>query len=189
MNSFEHNKGTEHKSFKDLVPLLVKSFNGRIVSTASGSLSVKLQKTAGDFLAQKANSNDFLSPGFHSDVIGLELKTEERHTGNLFIETWSNKEHWNPGWIYTSLADYMLYHFLDREVCYVISMKALKKFCFTTPGANKSTGRLTDYREVGQEKHKQKNNTCGRLVPIDDLKAADCLRLFWSREQGLQFKF
>jgi hypothetical protein len=189
MNAFEHNRGTEKKSHQEIVPLLMKLFNGRIVSTASGSLSVQLQKTAGDYLAQKAASNDFLSREFHSDLIGIELKTEEKHTGNLFIETWSNKSRWNPGWIYTSLADYLLYHFLDCGVCYVLSMRALKQFCFTTPNKSKSAGKLSDYREVEQGKHNQKNDTWGRLVPVDDLKAVDCLRVFWSQAEGFQFKF
>lgn len=190
MNSFKENRKTEDKSVREILPLLIQSFNGRVVSTASGSLSIQLQKTAGDYLAQKVKGNDFLSRETAGDVIGIELKTELKHTGNLFIETWSNKKRWTPGWLYASLADYLLYHFLDVEECYVISMRALKAFCFTTPSVRSgSAGRLADYREVEQVKHDQMNDTWGRLVPIEDLKSADCLRLFWSKRKGLEFHF
>ena len=189
MNSFEHNKKMEIESLRTIVPLLTKSFNGRIVSTASGSMSIELQKEAGDYLAQVANGNDFLSREFRSDVVGIELKVEGKHTGNIFVETFSNKKFWTPGWISNCRADYMLYHFLDASVCYVINMWSLKKFCFTTPGRRGTAGRLFDYQEVKQKKHEQKNDTWGRLVPINDLRDADCLRVFWSQKDGLIFQF
>lgn len=179
MNAFDECRKTEQASLDALYPLLSQSFDGKLIATAKGWLAADLQKMAGDYVAERNN-----------EVVGLEIKTEKRHTGNLFIETWSNKSRNREGWIFTTQADYVLYHFQDRNVCYVLSMRRFRDFCFTSPSKYTGyAGRLFDYREVPQAKHEQKNDTWGRLVPIDDLFSTDCLRLFWSEETGLQSNF
>lgn len=180
MNSFKTASKLEEQSLGVLLPILLKTFGDKVFPTNNHAMSAEFQKTCGDFLARKSLG----------DVIGLELKAEKKHTGNLFIETWSNRKWFNPGWLYSSKADYILYHFLDSNVCYVISMKALKKFCFITESTKaKRPGRIEDYPEVQQAKYDQKNDTWGRLIPIEHLKTEDCLREFWTKSDGLKFTF
>lgn len=180
MNSFNAASELEKQSLGVLIPMLLEMFDGNMLATNSHSHSADLQKTCGDFLARKSIG----------DVIGLEMKAEMKHTGNVFIETWSNRKWFASGWLFTSKADYILYHFLDSEVCYVISMRGLKTFCHITESPKtKKPGRLLDYPEVPQKKYDQLNDTWGRLIPVGDLKSAQCLKEFWTKADGLQFRF
>ena len=100
----------------------------------------------------------------------VELKIEEtnRH-GNLFIETWSNKNWWNPGWIVKTKADWLFYYFIEQDELYQLKIEKLRKFIFST----NETGRVdafAKYQEKPHQKYKQPNQTCGLCVPITDLK-------------------
>ncbi len=109
-----------------------------------------LQSTVGDFLI---NSRD-------GRVLGIELKTERReHTGNLFLETWSNKSRGRRGWLYTLDADFLWYLFLDTKNHYVISFPKLKQWAL-------ADGHLTRFPERAQKKYTQMNDAYGRCVPI-----------------------
>ena len=56
--------------------------------------------------------------------VSAEIKAEERFTGNLFLETWSNKvfayEYRRPGWMVTLGCDILLCYFLDKKRLYSI---------------------------------------------------------------------
>lgn len=100
----------------------------------------------------------------------IELKIEEENSfGNLFIETWSNKNWWNPGWIYKSKAEWLFYYFLREDALYQVSMNNLKRFVFST-GESGKVETFARYKEKAQRKYNQPNQTCGLCVPIEDLE-------------------
>lgn len=99
----------------------------------------------------------------------LELKVEEENPrGNLFLETWSNKEFGRQkvGWMMTSKADWLLYYFLDTKTLYMIPFKRLWNWFF---GDDKFFGFGPQLRQVQQGKAEQLNKTCGVLTPTGDL--------------------
>lgn len=91
--------------------------------------------------------------------LNAEVKAEVRFTGNLFIETWSNRSIGRKGWLYRlNKCDVLYYCFLDREVIYTTDFQKLRA-CD-----------LSSYQEVPQWRHEQDNDTYGLLVPIRDLR-------------------
>lgn len=130
------------------------------VSTATGSgLSPELQRTAGDLIANTPQGQ----------CRCLEVKVEERATGNLFLETFSNRQRLTPGWLQYAQADALLYYFLDSEMLYWCALSRLKQWAFA-PHAHYAAGsRLHDFPLVLQRKTTQKNDTWGHLVPVDVL--------------------
>jgi hypothetical protein len=98
--------------------------------------------------------------------INVELKTEEKWTGNLFIERWSNKPTGKVGWAWNlKQRDIILYFFLDSGNGYILSAKKLERYI--------ADGHIASARYVKQHKNKwQKNETWGYLGKITDLIAA-----------------
>lgn len=99
----------------------------------------------------------------------VELKVEKsgRH-GNFFIETWSNRTWFTPGWIFTSKAQRLLYYFLEDDCLYSMCMDDLKSFVFQRNKDNRITA-FFHYPEKTQSKYNQPNQTHGLCVPINDL--------------------
>lgn|GEM_PF-1399734 len=96
----------------------------------------------------------------------LELKVEEENPNrNFFIEMWSNKAfgRQKPGWAVTLKADWLLYYFLTDKSLYVIPAAGLWRWLF---GGDGEAGSIVNYRQIRQRKSKQRNVTCGHLVPI-----------------------
>lgn len=145
---------------------------GRRKSGNLDAADAHIQKNAGDIAAVDTTTGHVLS--YH------EIKMEARHTGNLFIETWSNlantPDRVSEGWLYSCQADVLWYGFADILTIHEIDMPKLRAWLCTPtttralPGV--SVMRLSLYREIEQGKSKQKNHTVGRLVPIKDIKAA-----------------
>ena len=117
MSGWTDAKIVETKALSILLPYLDRrADNGRLILTSKGTLSKRLQETVGDAIL--------------NDVDGMmwtiELKAEEKHTGNLFLETWSNKNldnklshaerGSNPGWLQKLSADLLLYYFIFQEL-------------------------------------------------------------------------
>lgn len=155
MNAFDKGRSIESLGMEILDPYLSRLCNGRFVITAKGPLSKHLQETLGDVIA---NSRGL--------CIAVEIKIEQRKTGNLFLETWSNKvfdEKQNQGWMFKLIADRLWYYFLDTDELYILDFRKLKEWAF---GGN---GQLYKYPEKEQSKYTQHNKTAGRLVPIADL--------------------
>lgn len=172
MNAFDRASLVEAQGLEILKPYLAEVSAGRYVMTAKGALSKHLQLIAGDALMNTPDDK----------VWGVEIKVEARHTGNLFLETWSNRNlgnkeshaerGMNPGWLVHCRADVLMYYFLDTDDLYVINMFRLKRWAFGFPGDDHAVkGRMYDFEEVAQRKHKQLNETCGRIVPISRLQA------------------
>lgn len=52
----------------------------------------------------------------------IEAKGENRHTGNLLFEHWSNFNTQRKGWIETSIADYLILAYMSKEIAYIMGM-------------------------------------------------------------------
>lgn len=101
-----------------------------------------------------------------------EVKTEMKHTGNVFWERWSNKAAQREGWGWTSPADELFYLFWEEGKGY--RFRDLQTVMW-----------LVDYYKdkfnlVQQKKYAQANDSWGYLIPIE-----------WFRESGdiVEFDF
>jgi hypothetical protein len=108
--------------------------------------------------------------GRHTDegCKNFEMKAEQRWTGNLFLEEWSNRtfdpKYRKLGWMFNLTAcDYVVYHFLDTGDAYIIDMANLRKVDYPK----------NQWRQIESE---QRNTTCGFLVSLPILEAMDCIR-------------
>jgi hypothetical protein len=126
-----------------------------------GQLSLDAEVALGDILFTRR-------PGVR---LTMEVKTEERHTGNLFLEVWSNRKTGRPGWMETCRSDVIGLLFLDREVCYVYDFARLREWANGPSHWKRHDGfspsrRLDDFPLKPQGKYVQDNDTWGRCVPI-----------------------
>lgn len=170
MNAFNATRNVEARGMQLLLPYIQEMSNGRYVITNKGALARYLQLSVGDVVYNDSREV----------MWGAEIKVEEKRTKNLFLEIWSNRNlnerenhatyGSNPGWLYHSRADWLFYLFLDTEDLFVIDLFALKRWAF---GFVHTDGREFDpnlfseeFRQVGQRKYVQRNETIGRLVPI-----------------------
>jgi hypothetical protein len=151
MNAFNDCQQVEGRSLARLLPLIEqRSFNGQFVINEKGRLSKELQKSYGDIFM-----ND-LSRAMKT----VELKAEEsdKHK-NLFLETWSNRKWFTPGWMITNKADVLIYHFLQEDFIVVGDLQRLKQWAWYD-------NKILRYPLKQQSKYEQKNDTWGRCVPI-----------------------
>lgn len=168
MNAFDMARTVEARALARLLPFVDEQSNGHYVLTDKGRLAPLLQQVVGDVMFNDRKSR----------VWALELKAEQRHTGNLFLETWSNRNLDDPashamrgsnsGWLWKLQADLLFYYFLDADKLYVADVFALKRWAFGHDGAK---GRLYDFPEHRQARYEQANDTHGRLVPVSVLRA------------------
>lgn len=169
MSAFDDARQVELAGKDALVCFLhSQASSGRVVLTDKGPLSKFLQETVGDAVM---NGRDMTA-------WGVEFKIEQKHTGNLFLETWSNLSRRNPGWMVKLNTDILLYYFLDCGQLYSISFQRLAKWAFGDSAAyrqgervkGRSPGRIYDFPERRQGKRDQLNDTWGRIVPVAVLK-------------------
>lgn len=200
MNSFDQARTVEARSLAILTPFITETHGGFVLTT-KGRLSAFLQREVGDLLFNDS----------HGNVWSVELKAEQRFTGNLFLETWSNRNLADAmshaergctvGWLVQCKADLLFYHFLDSDSLYVFSLLALKRWAFEAPsrrmrmaeaGADgvrsELLGRVYDFAEKAQHKYAQMNVTCGRIVPLRVLEqeCAPPPRLLRPRQLALE---
>jgi hypothetical protein len=166
MDAFRDACEIEAESLRQLVPWIEsRAKDGHVVKTAKGRLSKELQKRYGDLFAERKNG----------EVVAIEIKAEEyQGWGNLYLETWSNLSRYTPGWMFTLDADVLLYHFLGGEngqELYSIAFHDLRRWAFKVMNRMGTQGRMWEYIGKEQKKRKQLNDTWGRCVPIDVLKA------------------
>jgi hypothetical protein len=179
VSSFTQAQGVEAESFAILKPFLEEHTNGRYVVTGKGPLARAYQQQCGDILLNDKEGKLF----------AVELKAERRHTGNLFLETWSNRNldcissHTslgsNPGWMVHLRASLLFYHFLDRDALYILPFFKLKQWAF---GSDGKPGNIYRFPERPQGKYEQLNDTHGRLVPLVELKALGLVKVFHPRQ-------
>jgi hypothetical protein len=137
---------------KELLPWLEKQLEhiqsmDRNYTDDNGARTLQLM--AGDFLMHRKNGGGSFF---------AELKAEWSHTGNLFLETWSNKP-FRVGWMYHNHADRLFYYFCELKKLYVLDFPALKQWAF-------ADNRIYQLNEVEQTKYDQPNKTFGRLAWI-----------------------
>lgn len=116
--------------------------------------------------SQHRYGDTWLSSDKHKHAMEWEFKAEEKHTGNLFIETWSDIRKGVPGWLYHySDMAWLGYAFNDLHRLYTSRIGELRRWAHS----DGKTGliRLEDFRLVKQSKYRQRNVTVGRLVPIN----------------------
>jgi hypothetical protein len=167
VNAFTQASLVEHRGLAVLLPYLEeRAYRGRLVSTAKGPLSQTLQHAFGDY---------FMNTDAET-VRSLEIKVERQWTGNLFLETWSNRnlddqhahfEHGStPGWLVTSRADLLLFYFLDTDDLVTAPLLRLKRWAF----GSGPQGGVYAWPEKLQGRYGQANDTWGRCVPVDHLE-------------------
>jgi hypothetical protein len=96
----------------------------------------------------------------------IEAKNETKWTGNLFIETWSNKPK-RRGWLFNlTHCDMLFYFFGDkRNRVHILDMQKLRRTFIDGEDINKvAVISSKSYGEIQQKKHHQKNDTWGLLV-------------------------
>jgi hypothetical protein len=156
MNAFDEACKVETESRKILEPILdLAAYKGRYVWNGKGRLAKELQAAAGDILLN-ADADT---------VFAIELKAERKSSENLFLEAWSNRKEFNPGWMWKSNADFLLYHFLSSDDLYCFDFQKLKRWFHDCP--NHSRPPWTQWRQALQGKYEQRNDTWGVLVPIE----------------------
>lgn len=172
MSAFRKACRVEDRSWDALEPYLkARAFDGRFVRTAKGPLALELQKTVGDVLV---NSD-------RQTVTCIEVKAEERHTGNLFLERWSNRSRFTPGWLETLTTDLLWSHFLDRDVVYELPWERLRQWMYWHEGP-RGYPMSNKYQQAVQKKYDQLNDTWGYLVPLIDLQNAGLIRKMFRPE-------
>ena len=126
-----------------------------VIDTNDARNRVFLQRAIGDYLILHEPTRQW-----HS----LDVKTEAKYTGNLFVESWSNKtanRHARDGWIFTLGSDWLVMVYLDVRSVFIVDLPKLKNWCVVE-------GRMLDYREATVHRYQdgeQKNRTTGHLVP------------------------
>ena len=146
-NAFSVACQIEAEGQKVLMPWLSRRYEN-VILNVGGRLSRELQRNA-DVFVEKAGS-----------IIAIELKIEaENKYKNLYLESWSNKSRFNPGWMLKSDADTLLYYFLDSDEGFAFDFKKLRTWAF-------DDWQITRYPEKPQGKYSQLNDTWGWCVPI-----------------------
>lgn len=176
-NAFDQACETEKHSLKIILPWLEIHSNS-FVMTSKGRLSKELQKKYGDVFIQHKQGAIFT----------VEIKSENKWTGNLFLETFSNGSTYNPGWMYTLNADLLFYHFMDCNLLYIIKLDILKAWFFFGNGRKIVTDLNNNlvvqdaqyvpgyqrFPQKRQNKYNQKNDTWGVCVPIEIISQEVC---------------
>ena len=182
MNPYDSARLTEAKGMAVLAPFLSQEMNGRLVLLEKGPLARALQETTGDAIMQTPDRRAW----------SVEVKVEERDDyGNLFLETWSNKNlddadrraqyGSNPGWLLKLRSDLLLYYFLDADKLCVMSLFRLQQWAFGCKD-NGNVARLYDFKEKRQGRRMQANDSWGRCVPIQTLAQEVGLRIVYPRQ-------
>lgn len=113
--------------------------------------------------------------------VRCEFKVEERWTGNVFLETWSNRSRFKLGWLYLCQSDLLVFYFKDQAKLYACRTLDLKRWVFGVD----EPGNRHRLREAKQRKTEQRNDTWGLLCPIRMLTDPDGIKIHkWSLEEG-----
>ena len=173
MSDFAASKAVEAEAITRLLPYMQEKA-GRFVLNEKGPLAKELQETVGDALVTQRGTGRLVS---------VEVKAERRHTGNLFIECWSNlnldsAESWeargsNPGWAWKMYPGLLFYYFLEPDALYIVKGYKLWRWMHATPSKSGALGatRIHDFKRVRQSKAQQLNDTWGHLVPVTVINA------------------
>lgn len=148
----------EEEGLQLLAPWLDRQYAGRYVLLYQHDNVKWWQREAGDLLVQ-IDGRAFQT---------VELKFERKFTGNLFVETWSNKSSGASGWLLTCKSDRLLYVFLDARRMFSLTPATFRGWVESNVDARK-------WKQVRQHKYTQTNDTYGVLVPITEALEAGAL--------------
>lgn len=147
-----------------LAPFLAQATDGTLVVLGKGPLAKALQHTLGDAILRMPDGRAW----------SLELKIEEQETGNLFLESWSNRNLNNrdghiargstPGWFLRIQSEVLGYYFLDTDTFYLIDVFVLKRWAFTDWNIARR------FPEKQQGRREQPNDAWGWCVPLKVLE-------------------
>jgi hypothetical protein len=109
-----------------------------------------------------------------SELIELKTDTYTARNGNIFIETWSNKEAETKGWYYECEADTLLYYAIPTSI-YEFNLEELREELGEAP---------VEYCEEAETKEiwNQGYSSQGVTIPLDTLPE----RLYKEREVSQQ---
>lgn len=153
MATFQDSLAVEQAGINSLKLYATRRWAGASVSWHTG----RVAQQTGDFTVSRNGAT----------IATVEAKIEARHTGRLFLETWSNYGH-RRGWAYTCQADHLWYCFLDRMVLYAMPVAALRQFVANDLGPLLASDPFTN--EVRQSKYDQRNDTRGVPVSVAILR-------------------
>ena len=174
MNAFHSARGIEQEAWRKLRPFLSARTDDRYVLIDKGPQAKRLQEEIGDVIA---------NVGGNGRAVTIELKAEEKDTGNLFLETWSNRNldnrlshaerGSNMGWFFKTKADLLWYYFLQTDRLIICDLFTLKRILLA-PVERKGRGLepwpLLGWEEKRQNKYEQLNDTWGVCAPITALQ-------------------
>lgn len=149
MSAFKHCQSIEEKGVYITIKYLEKFESLTCTSIEYDTASGKALQHQGVDLMCDSGSGKVL----------VEVKTEQKHTGNFFMEEWSNLDK-KLGWLHTCQADAMAYVFLGKYFYWIPDWKALQAHVLEN---------ISSFKPIRQDKYKQTNVTVGRLVPIQPL--------------------
>lgn len=165
MNAFESACGIEAQGRALILPYL-EARGDALVLTSKGPLARWMQEELGDLVLVR-----------RGQTLVVELKIERHHTGNLFLEIFSNRNtedrnSWarlghSMGWLCKCRADWLFYYFLDADVLYMVDLFQLSRWAFGHAGA---PARVFRFQEVEQRAYAQRNHTTGSIVSVRALQ-------------------
>ena len=115
-----------------------------------------------DGLALQMRGVDYILDGPSVKGIELELKTEQKFTGNLFLESWADAWNAEPGWLLTINPDILACLFLDVNKLFLMNFADLKGWYF-------GSGRFVSAKRVRVNAHPTGRYTIGHLVRIPEV--------------------
>ena len=132
-----------------VIDFLLRRYYNRVEETEK---NIEKQLELADFVIPQSESL-----GIKREII--EVKTEEKWTGNLFFETVSNEGIDRAGWAFTSTADTFYYLFWDKAIAYRIPdfQAVMWNFDYCK----------NSFPERPHCKRIQHNKSKGKLVPIE----------------------
>jgi hypothetical protein len=161
-NGFQEASKVGNQGVLELLPLIdQEAFQGRFILTDKGNISEFLQRSVGDVLINCKNQK----------VWSIEIKTEKKTTGNLFLEMWSNRSRLTQGWMYSLKSDILWYYFQDTKILHSIHFPILQKWSFIRR-------RIYQFPERKQNTYEQLNDTWGACVPIVTIEKEVGLKRF-----------
>jgi hypothetical protein len=177
MSGWDEARRVESDAWKYLEPFFrEEAEGGQLILTSNGRMAAFLQQEIGDLILRSRRD---------SRLYTVELKCERNFTGNVFLETWSNRNlndrdshamrGSNPGWVIKSKSDLLFYYFISNDHLYVFDLFRLKGWAHI--GRN-----LGRFNEKAQGKYQQMNDTHGVIVPLETLKREVGFRLLHPRQ-------
>lgn len=183
MHGFDKARAVEAKAMAVLLRFLEERAD-QYVLTAKGPMAKHLQEIYGDIVFSSKDNRCWT----------VEVKAEQKWTGNFFLETWSNRNLDSPashaergsnrGWLEKLRSDLLWYYFIDADRLYIFNLLKVKRWAFgyTDDDGNARPARIYGFKEKPQGAYSQMNDTHGRIVPVDLLVRECGARLVYPKQ-------